>query len=465
MGLSVRTFPIAPSIEINIIRKRGKPTPVSRLDINLAKEPILVPPDNEVAPSEADKKVFNDLAVRLFHETASSVVEVRSSHGTGSGFFVDDDGRVVTNYHVVKDSPSLTVMTTDAMSHPAKIEKIDDINDLALIRIDDAAKGKFKPLKLGDDLANDSKAFVIGHPNGKVMVHIAAGKVQAVTTQMEAICESRSSKVIEDARQELERIKREKHELEILLGRTPSTEPPTEDCRQRYDSLLAKLSPQQQLDGKLFLNRPAVPAVIPTFPGNSGGPLVGENGKVAGVARISNVGDPSSASFVPVSQVKEFLEGDSKFQFKYKYLNESPNAVRYMHWWEKEPATAGATTLGAVAVSGAALRFTPRWGLALGAIAGGAKLAYDDLEDRSYFDGGPRGNKELLSLGADASMILGGVMTAIPRVRLAGMAIATVASLGRIGTEFISTYPVLEKVTRADGSLRELFDSKVFGID
>lgn len=432
---------------------------MSRPDINLAREPIVLPPDQEVAPTEAERKVFEDAARRLFHDAAASVVEIRSRHGTGSGFFVDDDGRIVTNWHVVKDSPYLSVMTNDAMTHPAKVEKVDDINDLAVIRIDDSAKGTFKPLRLGDDPPDNSTAFVIGHPNGEPRVHIAPGKVQQVTTQLDALCNDRSSKLLEDIRQRLESTRRE---IELITGKK-SPDAPTEDCWQRYNSKLSKLSQEEQAEGRQWLNRPAIPALIPTFPGNSGGPLIGEDGNVAGVARVGNLGDPATASYVPVSQVKQLLEGNSKFEFQYKYLNESSNALRYSNLWEKEPVTAGAVTAGAVAITGAALRYTPRLAAA-GAIIGGAKLAYDDLEDLSYFDGGPRGKKEMLSLGADASMIAGGVMTAIPRFKLAGMAIATVGGLGRIATEFIPTFPVLEKMTRTDGSERAPFDSKVFGI-
>lgn len=434
---------------------------MSRPDINLSREPIVLPPDKEVAPTDAERKVFEDTARRLFHDAAGSVVEIRSSKGTGSGFFVDDDGRIVTNWHVVKDSPYLTVMTNDAMNHPAKIEKVDDINDLAIIRIDDAAKGTFKPLQLGDNLPGKSKAFVIGHPLGEPRVHIAPGIVQQVTTQLDASCNDRIAKIAEDLRQQIERQRRT---IEQLSG-VASKDPPLEDCNQRYNSMLAKLDSQLQLDGRQWLNRPAVPALIPTFPGNSGGPLIGENGKVAGVARIASKGDPASSSYAPVSQVKELLEGNSKFEFKYKYLNESPNAVKYMNWLEKEPVTAGAATFGALAASGAALRYVPRLGLAAGAVIGGAKLAYDDLDDLSYLDGGPRGKKELLSLGADASLIVGGIMTAVPRFKAVGMAIATVGGLSRIGTEFIPTYPVLERMTRRDGSTREPWDSKVFGIE
>lgn len=434
---------------------------MGRPDINLAREPIVLPADKEVAPTEADQKALESAAKRLFHDAAGSVVEVRTSKGAGSGFFVDDDGRIVTNWHVVKDSPYLTVMTNDAMNHPAKIEKVDDINDLAIIRIDDAARGTFKPLQLGNDLPSNSTAFLVGHPLGEPRVHIAPGKVQHVTTQLDASCNDRAGKLAEQFRQDLERYKRT---LDLLTG-VESKGPPLEDCNQRFNSMLAKLDPQLQSDGRQWLNRPAVPALLPAFPGNSGGPLIGENGKVAGVARITSRGDYASSSFAPVSAVKQLLEGNSKFDFQYKYHNESPNAVRYMNWWDKQPVGAGAATITAAAISGAALRYVPRLGLAAGAIIGGAKLASDDLDDLSYWDGGPRGRKEMLSLGADASMIVGGIMTAMPRFRLAGMAIATVGGLGRIGTEFIPTYPVLEKMTRTDGSKREPFDSKHFGVE
>lgn len=59
--------------------------------------------------------------------------------GGGSGFLVDLEGRIVTNYHVVEDCDSVAVQRKVAADreeapHEAKIEGVDITNDLALLR-------------------------------------------------------------------------------------------------------------------------------------------------------------------------------------------------------------------------------------------------------------------------------------------------------------------------------------------
>lgn len=80
----------------------------------------------------------------------------------GSGFFITDDGFLVTNYHVVADSKQVRISTATGLVS-AKVVKVDTANDLALLK----AEGKFSPLpvaqsrgvKLGDNVST------IGFPN------------------------------------------------------------------------------------------------------------------------------------------------------------------------------------------------------------------------------------------------------------------------------------------------------------
>src|SRR5207245_8392036 len=56
--------------------------------------------------------------------------------GMGSGFFIDADGRIVTNNHVVQDAEQLAVTLQDKTTVPAQLLGRDPDNDLAVIKID-----------------------------------------------------------------------------------------------------------------------------------------------------------------------------------------------------------------------------------------------------------------------------------------------------------------------------------------
>jgi len=60
----------------------------------------------------------------------------------GSGFFVTSDGYFVTNYHVIKNSKSITLRTTDGKTIEAQISRSDVTNDLVLLK----AEGMFAAL-------------------------------------------------------------------------------------------------------------------------------------------------------------------------------------------------------------------------------------------------------------------------------------------------------------------------------
>ncbi|NJN66531.1 MAG: trypsin-like serine protease [Chloroflexaceae bacterium] len=56
--------------------------------------------------------------------------------GSGSGFFYDRDGHIVTNYHVVEDAQELYVSLADGRSMTAQLVGVDPSNDLAVIKVD-----------------------------------------------------------------------------------------------------------------------------------------------------------------------------------------------------------------------------------------------------------------------------------------------------------------------------------------
>jgi serine protease Do len=68
----------------------------------------------------------------------------------GSGFFISEDGYVVTNNHVVSDGQAYTVVLSDGTELDAKLVGKDSRTDLALLKVDAPAR-KFTYVSFADD--------------------------------------------------------------------------------------------------------------------------------------------------------------------------------------------------------------------------------------------------------------------------------------------------------------------------
>ena len=86
--------------------------------------------------------------------------------GTGSGFIINPDGRILTNFHVISGGSQLTVTLADKKQYKARLLGRDPRNDLALIKIE--PKESLPVLKLGDSdpLQVGQKVLAIGNPFG-----------------------------------------------------------------------------------------------------------------------------------------------------------------------------------------------------------------------------------------------------------------------------------------------------------
>jgi S1-C subfamily serine protease len=89
---------------------------------------------------------------------------VYPEEGTGSGFVINRDGQILTNFHVVRGATQLTVRLSDQKSYKGTVLGTDSRNDLALIRID--AGHPLPSLRLGDSdgLLVGQKVLAIGNP-------------------------------------------------------------------------------------------------------------------------------------------------------------------------------------------------------------------------------------------------------------------------------------------------------------
>ena len=99
---------------------------------------------------------------------------------SGSGFIISDDGYILTNYHVIEDSDTVTVATYDDETYDAKVIGYDETNDIAVIKID--AKG-LTPVTLGDSdkLRVGEDVLAIGNPLGELTFSLTKGIVSALS--------------------------------------------------------------------------------------------------------------------------------------------------------------------------------------------------------------------------------------------------------------------------------------------
>ncbi len=88
--------------------------------------------------------------------------------GTGSGFVIDKEGHVLTNYHVVKGADEIEVrFQGDPKPYPARVVGAVPPMDIALLKVD-APKDRLHPIPLGDSdrVVVGQKAIAIGNPFG-----------------------------------------------------------------------------------------------------------------------------------------------------------------------------------------------------------------------------------------------------------------------------------------------------------
>jgi S1-C subfamily serine protease len=85
--------------------------------------------------------------------------------GQGSGFVIDKDGHILTNYHVIADAQAVEVTLHNRKKYKATIVGSDRAHDLAIIQIKAA---DLQPIVLGDstNLQVGQKVYAIGNPFG-----------------------------------------------------------------------------------------------------------------------------------------------------------------------------------------------------------------------------------------------------------------------------------------------------------
>jgi S1-C subfamily serine protease len=220
---------------------------------------------------------------KVFREASPGVVTIRSvfrgegGSAEGSGFVLDNSGKIVTNAHVVTDESSGSRKTAkevfiefpDRNTVPAKIVGFDPFADVALLKVDPDGF-QLHPLQLGDDndLVVGQPVAAIGSPFGEQQ-SLSVGVVSATDRGVESLTKFQISGAI-------------------------------------------------QTDASIN-------------PGNSGGPLLDAGARVLGINEQieTNSGSNSGVGFaVPVSAIKRSVaQLEEKGEVEYAYIGVSIQSV------------------------------------------------------------------------------------------------------------------------------------------
>jgi len=135
--------------------------------------------NNDIAAAFSNQE---EATIALFKKSAPSVVFITTTslkqdrwsmniyeipQGSGTGFIWDNQGHIVTNYHVIENGSRFTVTLADQTSFDASVVGVEPNKDLAVLRIIAPGK-KLRPTPVGksNDLRVGQSVFAIGNPFG-----------------------------------------------------------------------------------------------------------------------------------------------------------------------------------------------------------------------------------------------------------------------------------------------------------
>jgi Do/DeqQ family serine protease len=142
--------------------------------------------DQRSAPLRFD--TFANLAEELSPAVVNIEVEVQRSNvwgvqgrgqGQGTGFFIHEDGFIVTNAHVIDNAQQIRVTTAEDVTYQAEIVGVDVATDLALLKVDADRTFPIAPLGSSSDMRRGDWVIAIGNPFGLSQT-VTAGIISAL---------------------------------------------------------------------------------------------------------------------------------------------------------------------------------------------------------------------------------------------------------------------------------------------
>ena len=122
----------------------------------------------KVRYSDPARRFRGDLFDQFFSEFFGAAMRpgYEMKHSLGSGVIIDKEGYILTNFHVIERASKIRVTLTDESAYDATFIAGDEINDLALIKIDPLKPLKAVEFAADDDVLLGETVIVLGNPFG-----------------------------------------------------------------------------------------------------------------------------------------------------------------------------------------------------------------------------------------------------------------------------------------------------------
>ncbi|MGB3135877.1 MAG: HhoA/HhoB/HtrA family serine endopeptidase [Nodosilinea sp.] len=117
---------------------------------------------------QARDPLYEDPFLRDFFGGMPRQPQEEMLRGQGSGFIIDNTGNILTNAHVVNRADRVIVTLKDGRSFDAVVEGVDEVTDLAVVKIDDGEDDLLPVAALGnsDQVEVGDWAIAVGNPLG-----------------------------------------------------------------------------------------------------------------------------------------------------------------------------------------------------------------------------------------------------------------------------------------------------------
>ncbi|MEA3350488.1 MAG: trypsin-like peptidase domain-containing protein [Chloroflexota bacterium] len=148
-----------------IIPSSITPTPTPTLEPQPTPEPLIDDSENDLIGRD-------NLLISLYQQVNPGIVAIgvfseESGSGLGSGFVLDTEGHIITNYHVIRSASELEVDFPSGFKTRGEIVGTDSDSDIAVIKVD-APAAELHPIPMGDSnsLQVGQTVVAIGNPHG-----------------------------------------------------------------------------------------------------------------------------------------------------------------------------------------------------------------------------------------------------------------------------------------------------------